>query len=166
MEQLPEAMPDMSRNYRTTRCRAEWKAAARPAFLIAVAAMAFGLAACGEADGPQAETAAAAAEQAPPLAPYNGMAMVPAAPVDDDPDQLLGLTGDAIAGKLGKPALIRRDGAAEVWQYRRVRCVLDLFLYGSERKVEHVDLRDRGDATQEAVRDCFVRMLQKAPASS
>lgn len=153
----------MIRKDHTTPCRTERTARIRPGLLAALAAVAFGLAACSEAESPPAP-----AEQAtePPLAPYNGMAMVPPAPVDADPDQLLGLSGDAITGKLGKPALVRREGAVEVWQYRRVRCVLDLFLYGSERKVEHVDLRDRGDATEQAVRDCFLRMLEKAPASS
>jgi len=157
----------MSRETRTTRCRAERNAKVRPSLLIVAAA--FGLAACGEPSDPNAGTESAPAEQAAPeqtLAPFNGMAMVPPTPVDDNPDQLLGLSGDDVTEKLGKPALIRRDGAAEVWQYRRVRCVLDLFLYGSEQTVEHVDLRDRGDATQSAVRDCFVRMLEKAPASS
>ena len=79
---------------------------------------------------------------------------------------MLGLSAEEIAAKLGKPALIRRDGDAEVWQYRRVRCVLDLFLYGSKKQVEHVDLRDRGDTTDEAVRLCFQRMLESSPEST
>ena len=122
-------------------------------------AAALGLAACGEAGGPQSE----AEEQAAALAPYNGMAVVPPTA---DPDELLGLSSDDITAKLGEPALIRRDGDAEVWQYRRVRCVLDLFLYGSNKQVEHVDLRDRGDATDEAVRACFQRMLESPPDST
>ncbi len=122
-------------------------------------AAALSLAACAEAGGPQSD----AEEQAAVLAPYSGMAVVPPSA---DPDQLLGLSGDDIAAKLGKPTLIRRDGDAEVWQYRRVRCVLDLFLYGSRKQVEHVDLRDRGDATDEAVQACFQQMLETPPDST
>jgi len=124
----------------------------------AVLAAALGLAACSGAGGTPG------GERAGQLAPFSGMAVVPPSG-DADPDQLLGLSGDDIAARLGKPALIRRDGDAEVWQYRRMRCVLDLFMYGSRKQVEHVDLRDRGDATDEAVQACFRRMLESAPES-
>ncbi len=90
----------------------------------------------------------------------------PPPPVDDNPDQLLGLSGDAVSEKLGKPALIRREGDAEIWQYRSPLCVLDLFLYGGVKQVEHVDLRNRGEATPKAVRACFVRMLEASAKSS
>ncbi len=112
----------------------------------------FGLSACGAADGPDGK--------AEPLAPYSGMAVVPP-PSYADPEELLGLSSDEITAKLGKPTLVRRDGDAEVWQYRRVNCVLDLFLYGGRKQVEHVDLRDRGDASDAAVQACFQRMLDE-----
>ena len=95
-----------------------------------------------------------------PTAPYNGMAALPA--VDSDPQQLMGLDQAALNEKLGKPALIRRDGNAEVWQYRADRCVLDLFLYGVAKRVEHVDLRNRGDGSEGSVRNCFAGMLRAA----
>jgi hypothetical protein len=91
---------------------------------------------------------------------YNGVAPVPIAPVNDDPDQLLGMTSETLGEILGKPTIVRRDGGAEVWQYRSEACVLDLFLYGGMKQVEHVDLRDRGDSTDVMVRACFVRMLR------
>lgn len=115
-------------------------------------AVALGLAACGAAADPQ--------QQAAPLAPYSGMAVVPPAG-HADPEELLGLDVDEVAARLGKPTLIRREGAAEVWQYRRANCVLDLFLYGGRKQVEHVDLRDRGDAGEAAVQTCFQRMLNE-----
>ena len=133
-------------------CSAE-RAASRGIALPAVLAAALALAACGAAGDAERE----AAQQAP----YNGMAVLPPS-AGADPAQLLGLSGDEIAAKLGKPALVRRDGDAEVWQYRRVHCVLDLFLYGSAKQVEHVDLRDRGDANEAAVQACFQRMLETA----
>jgi hypothetical protein len=104
---------------------------------------------------------------ASPAMPYNGMATLP--PVNDDPRQLMGLDRESLNEMLGEPALVRRDGDAEVWQYRADRCVLDLFLYGANKKVEHVDLRDRGDAGSkdgETVRNCFVGMLRAALPST
>ncbi len=91
---------------------------------------------------------------------YNGTAVLP--PVNSDPEQLIGLAEPALGAKLGKPALIRRESGAEVWQYRAENCVLDVFLYGSQRTVEHVDLRDRGGASDTAVQDCFVGLLRAA----
>lgn len=102
-----------------------------------------------------------------PAVPYNGMANLP--PVNDDPRQLMGLDRATLNEKLGEPALVRRDGDAEVWQYRADRCVLDLFLYGTDKKVEHVDLRDRGGGggdDEGSVRDCFVGMLRAALPST
>jgi hypothetical protein len=99
-----------------------------------------------------------------PAMPYNGMATLP--PVNDDPQQLMGLDRASLNEKLGEPARVRRDGDAEVWQYRADRCVLDLFLYGMEKKVEHIDLRDRGDGNSGSVRDCFVNMLRAAKPST
>ena len=112
--------------------------------------------------GEQPPSKSAAADRSPPAAtlPYNGMASLP--PVNDDPQQLMGLDRAALNEKLGEPALVRRDGDAEVWQYRAGRCVLDLFLYGVDKKVEHVDLRDRGEGSEDSVRDCFVGMLRAA----
>lgn len=101
---------------------------------------------------------------ASPSMPYSGIAVLP--PINDDPAQLMGLDRKELNETLGEPALIRRDGDAEVWQYRGDRCVLDLFLYGAEKKVEHIDLRNRGDGDDAEVRDCFVGMLRAALQSS
>lgn len=104
-----------------------------------------------------------------PAMPYNGMAALqPVTPprVNEDPQQLMGLDRATLSEKLGKPALIRRDGDAEVWQYRADRCVLDLFLYGMNKKVEHIDLRNRGDEDEDSVSDCFNDMLRTAMPST
>lgn len=101
---------------------------------------------------------------AAPSMPYSGVAVLP--PINDDPEQLMGLDRDALNEKLGEPSLIRRDGDAEVWQYRGETCVLDLFLYGPVKKVELVDLRNRGVGDEESVRDCFVGLLRAALQSS
>lgn len=132
-----------------------------PLHFLALAA-ALTLAGCETAEGPAGSAAGDTPSSAD--APYNGSAALPS--VDDDPQQLMGLDRTALNGQLGKPALVRRDGDAEVWQYRRDRCVLDLFLYGAEKKVEHVDLRNRGDGGADSVRGCFADMLRDALPST
>lgn len=81
-------------------------------------------------------------------------------PVNDDPAQLLGQSNDQVQALLGTPRLVRRDGPAEIWQYRASDCILDVFLYsgGSSATVRHVDLRGPGTAMPER-RACFARML-------
>lgn len=142
----------MTARRRNIPCSAERPVAHRlglPILLVAV----LGLAACGEAASPPEKAAAQ-------MAPYSAIAVVPPPP-EVDPDELLGLSADDVTAKLGRPTLVRRERDAEIWQYRQTDCVLDLFLYGNAKQVEHVDLRDRGDATEAAVRACFQRMLQK-----
>jgi len=125
-------------------------------------------------DEPAADTTAAVDEdtatapldgsEAANEAPGEEVAILP--PINDDPEQLVGLDHDGLSEKLGKPALIRRDGDAEIWQYRAENCVLDLFLYGEDKRVVHVDLRDRGDGDENSVRECFVGMLRNALPST
>ena len=127
------------------------------------------------APAPSAEKGAARSEQlaakpAPDPAPP---------PVNDDPDQFLGQSGVAVAGLLGAPDLIRRDGSAEVWQYRGTAegrsCALDVFLYGSDAvapartgtegiapgglEVRYVDLRGAAASFPER-RACLAAMLR------
>lgn len=126
--------------------------------LAAFAALAL-LTGCGEG-GPGAGSAGTG--DAPLV--YNGAAS--AAAREEDPGKLVGLDLDTIHDLLGDPALVRRDGSAEVWQYRSASCVLDLFIYGPPKAVAHVDLRDRGAGTPGAMRACFAAMLKgEIPAS-
>ena len=110
----------------------------------------------------------------PPVPPVPTAAPAPAAskqtaaialkpaPVDDNPKQLFGLSGQRVAALLGPANFVRRDGAAEVWQYRAQDCVLDVFLYrrDSTLSVAHFDLRPRRAATQ-LPRRCFAGLLTK-----
>jgi len=88
-------------------------------------------------------------------------------PVNDDPAQLLGQSAAQAHSLLGEPRLVRRDGPAEIWQYRASGCILDVFLYdaGADRTVRHVDLRGPGTATPER-RACFARMLTDRRAAA
>lgn len=149
-------------------------AVATPDWRLRVAACALlaGLAGCTGAAGEATRREVPVADQgtptetaplpAGPFSPiiYNGVAPVPIDPVNDDPEQLLGMTADSLGDILGQPDVVRRDDGVEVWQYRSEACVLDLFLYGGMKQVEYVDLRDRGDSTDVMVRACFVRMLR------
>ncbi|MEX2615286.1 MAG: hypothetical protein WD767_04245 [Alphaproteobacteria bacterium] len=142
--------------------------------------LALSLAACGTApsESPPAPNAAAPAITVAPLSPSldarrpnpvpspatRQQASVPpepvAEPVNDDPRQLLRLSGKTVAALLGPASYVRRDGTAEIWQYRAAQCVLDVFLFqdSSGLSVAHVDLRERADGTIPA-RRCFGDLL-------
>lgn len=125
----------------------------------AVLAAAFLLGACG---GPVALGDNPSGPDGPLF--YNGMASL--SKVNADPQQLLGMDSAALNDLLGEPVVVRREGEAEIWQYRSDECVLDLFLYGGMRQVEHVDLRDRAGASEEVVAACFVDIMESGDASS
>lgn len=87
-------------------------------------------------------------------------ALPPAEPAD--PKSFLTLSGSEVAARLGPPDLLRRDGTAEVRQYRSPACTLDLFLYpsdGDTLAVRHAELRGAGlDARGRQL--CLGEMLQ------
>jgi len=62
--------------------------------------------------------------------------------------QLLGQSQHWVLKNLGKPAFIRTDMQANIWQYKNSHCVLNVFLYTGEptdpapAKVLHFDARD------------------------
>lgn len=103
-------------------------------------------------------------------APSNGSndqtASMQRAPIDDNPLQFMGLGDAAISAALGDPDLTRRDGPAEVRQFRGDACVLDLFLYPATPTVtvgplavRHVELRGP-NLTPAARRACMVDMIR------
>lgn len=160
------------------RCR---PARRRGLAVLVIAGLALSLAGCNPAQEPATTTESAtpeapAADAGNPAAPApdssadgseapgGDVAILP--PVDDDPQHLVGLDHIGVNEKLGKPTLIRHDGDAEIWQYRGENCVLDLFLYGEDKHVVHVDLRDRGDGNDSSVRQCYVNMLRAALPST
>ena len=74
------------------------------------------------------------------------------------------MSGDEIAIRLGAPQFRRRDGQAEIWQYRGSACALDVFLYadGNSLKVRYVETRgrDTNAATDpKQARDCASALL-------
>ncbi len=98
-----------------------------------------------------------------------GAALVAAAPkpyvaVDADPERLIGLTVGEAAKLLGRPALVRREPPAEVWQYAASECVLHLFLYEREggAAVTHFEMRGLNGISRH---DCLAAHLEALGAS-
>jgi hypothetical protein len=75
--------------------------------------------------------------------------------------ELRGRPAKSLVSVIGRPDFVRRDGSAQIWQYRNARCILDLFVYGGEtaEQVKHAELR--GSAVGKApARGCFAKMMQ------
>ncbi|MEO3427784.1 hypothetical protein AAFN88_02930 [Pelagibius sp. CAU 1746] len=94
----------------------------------------------------------------------------PEPPIDDDPDQLMGLDRGGVAALLGDPALIRREDPAEIWQYSAQGCVFDVVLYaaGQRYTVSYLEARDEASAAVQEARPCLNKLLrarQAAPVS-
>ena len=53
----------------------------------------------------------------------------PPPPPEFEPASLLGASSSKIEAVLGSADLLRREGTAEVWQYRLATCVVDYFVY-------------------------------------
>jgi len=77
------------------------------------------------------------------------------------PRQLVGLPHADVQDLFGQPFLLKREGEAELWQYRAPNCVLDVFLYagkdGSQR-VTHAELRARRENAK-ASPGCYAQIL-------
>jgi hypothetical protein len=78
-----------------------------------------------------------------------------------DANEFMGYTPERVLPVLGAPDFVRRDGNAQIWQYRAPNCILDLFLYkvDSGTQVKHAELRPRAPAA-EALDVCYSRMRQ------
>jgi hypothetical protein len=86
------------------------------------------------------------------------------APADLGADQLSGLARAELTALLGAADFDRRDGPAEILQYRDGTCVLDVFLYrdsaNARFRVAYVEARD-SDLRKVAGDDCL-RSLRAA----
>ena len=111
--------------------------------LIAVALLA--LSAC-------ARVATETATPTPPPAPV---------PQPRESGVLIGLTGNELVTRFGRPALQIKEGNSFKLQFRGQLCVLDAFLYpstGAQYRVTHVETRSRaGTDTNQS--DC-IRTLE------
>jgi hypothetical protein len=69
----------------------------------------------------------AAVTAPPPPAP--AVEPPPPPPPEFEPASLLGASSRKVEAVLGSADLLRREGTAEVWQYRLATCVVDYFVY-------------------------------------
>lgn len=58
------------------------------------------------------------------------------------------MRGAELTTLMGAPQFRRRDGQAEIWQYRGSACTLDVFLYtdGNDLRVRYVEARGSSNA--------------------
>ena len=98
----------------------------------------------------------------------HGDTIIPtAARLSGDPQELLGLDHSALRRVLGKPAQVRREVAAQVWQYVTGDCVIDLYLYDQAGglKVTYVEARSRS-AEMTPTDRCLKSLLERPTASA
>ncbi|MCC7046883.1 MAG: hypothetical protein IT562_09240 [Alphaproteobacteria bacterium] len=77
------------------------------------------------------------------------------------PRQLVGLGRDDVQDLFGQPFLLKREGEAELWQYRAPACVLDVFLYAGKdggQRVTHAELRARRENARPPA-GCYTQIL-------
>lgn len=100
----------------------------------ALAVMVFGLAACA----PTSSSPIVSQDVGGSDAGAHRLASTEIAALDN-------MSQSQIIERLGQPDFTRSDPPAEIWQYRGVSCVLDLFLYpeGSGMRVAHATSRNR-----------------------
>jgi hypothetical protein len=91
-----------------------------------------------------------------------------AARLSGDPKELIGLDHTALRRVLGKPAQMRNELTAEVWQYVTGDCVVDLYLYDDDSgalKVTYVEARSRTAEPTPTTR-CLKSLLERPTASA
>jgi hypothetical protein len=133
------------------------------------------LTATNTAASPQTETAETVTPtpKATPLAATpavaHGDTIAPAASrLTGDPKELLGLDHTALRRTLGKPAQLRHEFSAQVWQYVTGDCVVDLYLYDDDSgalKVTYVEARSRTAEPTPTTR-CLKSLLERPTASA
>lgn len=76
-------------------------------------------------------------------------------------DALIGLPDRRIAAFFGEPKRVRKESPAEVWQYAKADCVLDVYLYrtNGELAVTYVEARD-STAVETPAEHCFKTLMR------
>jgi hypothetical protein len=95
----------------------------------------------------------------------HGDAILPTARLTGEPAELLGLDHATVRRVLGKPAQVRHEVTAQVWQYVTGDCVVDLYLYDHEGalKVTYLEARSRS-AEQRPTTRCLKSLLERPTA--
>jgi hypothetical protein len=98
----------------------------------------------------------------------HGETMLPTATrLSGDPKELVGLDHTALRRVLGKPAQMRKELTAQVWQYVTGDCVVDLYLYDQDggMRVTYVEARSR-TAEPTPTSRCLKSLLERPTASA
>jgi hypothetical protein len=98
----------------------------------------------------------------------HGETIAPAAMrLSGDPKELLGLDNASLRRVLGRPAQLRRELSAQVWQYVTGDCVVDLYLYDLDGglRVTYVEARSR-TAEPTPTSRCLKSLLERPTASA
>lgn len=126
--------------------------------------------ATAKAAAPEAAAAkvvpAEAAQPAPQTAARPPQPVVTAPPINDNPNQLMGLDRDGLVTLLGQPNLVRREKPAEIWQYVTADCVFDVVLYdrGPAYRVTYLEARNAA-ADRLEPRPCLNQVLRNRMAA-
>ncbi len=106
------------------------------------------------------------AQPAPQTAARPPQPVVTAPPINDNPNQLMGLDRDSLAALLGQPDLVRREKPAEIWQYVTADCVFDVVLYdsGPAYRVTYLEARNAA-ADRLEPRPCLNQVLRNRMAA-
>lgn len=87
-------------------------------------------------------------------------------------ETLPGMMGSDLTALIGAPQFRRRDGRAEIWQYRGSACTLDVFLYvdGNDLRVRYVEARGHTAAHSAAesseARACAASLLESRASNA
>ena len=75
--------------------------------------------------------------------------------------RLVGMDGAEIIGLMGFPAFRRLEPPARIWQYRTIVCVVNIFLYETDKNVtaEYVESLGKNNTIVDED-DCFRSILQ------
>ena len=92
--------------------------------------------------------------------PEKVVASDPSTEIYPEPNLTTGLDRQLLITLLGEPGFMRRDGPAEIWQYKTLACTLDVFLYkdavGPVYRVIHFETRGAARTTT----DCVVSVVR------
>ena len=134
---------------------------------ISVIFAALAVVACGT---PQPAQVTASAQAAPKIdtpefdtpkfdTPEKVVVPDPSAEIYPAPNLTTGLNRQLLITLLGEPGFMRRDGPAEIWQYKTLACTLDVFLYkdavGPVYRVTHFETRGVARTTTDCVVSVF-----------
>lgn len=89
--------------------------------------------------------------------------------IKSSPESLTMLTEREVSWLFGTPAMLRRDAAARVWQYKPESCVVDFYFYdgaGKAAPVSYVDMRLKGVKGGEIAAEARARCIGEAMNTS